>query len=164
MKTIILLLVLVFVLKTGSAQDSTAATFKNIQHLPAFKIYTAPDSTLFTSDQLKKDQPLVLMFFSPDCDHCQKETKELMAYKEELKNLQIIMASPAAFKDINEFYKDYNIASMTNIIMGQDANYILGMKYQIRTYPSIFVYDSSGILAKAFVGNISVPAILEAAK
>jgi thiol-disulfide isomerase/thioredoxin len=164
LKALILSFALMLILNTGHAQDSTAATFKNIQHLPAFKIYRATDSTLFTSDQLKKSQPVVLMFFSPDCDHCQKETKELMAYKEELKNLQIVMASPAAFKDINAFYKDYNIASMTNIIMGQDANYVLGMKYQIRTYPSIFVYDSSGILAKAFVGNISVPAILEAAK
>jgi thiol-disulfide isomerase/thioredoxin len=164
LKTFILLSVAILISATSRAQDSTAATFKNIQHLPAFKIYAVPDSTIFTSAQLKKSGPLVLMFFSPDCDHCQKETKELMAYKEELKNLQIIMASAAAFKDINAFYKDYNIASMTNIIMGQDANYILGMKYQIRTYPSIFVYDSNGILAKAFVGNISVPAILEAVK
>jgi len=104
------------------------------------------------------------MFFSPDCDHCQKETKELLAYKEELKGLQIVTASPAAFKEIKSFYEEYNIASMTNIIMGQDLNYALGAKYKLRTYPSIFVYDSKGILAKAFVGNAGVPAILDAVK
>ena len=104
------------------------------------------------------------MFFSPDCDHCQKETKELSAYKEELKGLQIIMASAAAFAEIKTFYKEYNIASMPNIIMGKDPNYALGMKYQLRTYPSVFVYDATGTLAKAFIGNVSIATILDAIK
>ncbi len=104
------------------------------------------------------------MFFNPDCDHCQKETKELLAYKKELKDLQIVMVSPAAFSLIKSFYEDYNIASMPNIIMAQDLNYTLGSRFQLRTYPSLFVYDASGKLAKAFVGNVGVPAILDAVK
>ena len=81
--------------------DATAATLNKIQNAPSFKIYKAPDSTAFTNDQLKKNKPFVLMFFNPDCDHCQKETKELLAYKEELKGLQIIMVSPAALYSSN---------------------------------------------------------------
>lgn len=165
MKIIILISVFsCFSLISNAQQDATAATLNNIQHLPVFKIYTAPDSTAFTNEQLKKNKPVVLMFFSPDCDHCQKETKELLAYKEELKGLQIVMASPAAFVEIKRFYEDYNIASMNNIIMGKDQNYALGLKYQLRTYPSVFVYDATGTLAKAFIGNVSVPTILEAVK
>ena len=104
------------------------------------------------------------MFFNPDCDNCQRETKELLAYKEELKGLQIVMASPAGFAETKNFYQDYNIASMPNIIMAQDLNYTLGSRFQLRTYPSLFVYDTSGKLAKAFVGNVGVPAILDAVK
>ena len=104
------------------------------------------------------------MFFSPECDHCQQETKQLLAYKEELKDLQIVMVSPAAFAEIKSFYEDYNIASMKNIIMGKDQDYALGLKYQLRTYPSVFVYDNKGTLAKAFIGNVSVPTILDAVK
>ena len=145
-------------------KDATATTLNNIQNAPSFKIYKAPDSTAFTSGQLKKNKPFVLMFFNPDCDHCQKETKELLAYKEELKGLQIIMVSPAAFGLIKSFYEEYNIASMPSIIMAQDLNYTLGSRFQLRTYPSLFVYDASGKLAKAFVGNVGVPAILDAVK
>jgi thiol-disulfide isomerase/thioredoxin len=145
--------------------DATATTLNNIQRLPAFKIFTVPDSTAFTNEQLKKNKPLVLMFFSPDCDHCQKETKEILAYKEELKNLQIIMASPvASFGEIKNFYQEYNITSMKNIIMGQDPNYALCSRYHLRTYPSVYIYDAKGNLAKAFVGNVSVPTILDALK
>ena len=53
---------------------------------------------------------------------------------------------------------------MPNIIMAQDLNYTLGSRFQLRTYPSLFVYDASGKLAKAFVGNVGVPAILDAVK
>ena len=163
-KLIVLLLFTASNLLCFAQKDETAATLNNIQNAPAFKIYKAPDSTAFTNDQLKKNKPFVLMFFNPDCDHCQKETKELLAYKEELKGLQIVMVSPAAFGLIKSFYEEYNIASMPNIIMAQDQNYTLGSKYQLRTYPSIFVYDNSGKLAKAFVGNVGVPAILDAVK
>jgi thiol-disulfide isomerase/thioredoxin len=153
-----------FVLLSNAQQGTDAATLNNIQHLPAFTIYKVPDSSAFTNDQLKKNKPVVLMFFSPDCEHCQKETKELLAYKQELKDLQIIMASPAALSEIKSFYQDYNIASMGNVIMGKDQQYALGRKYQLRTYPSVFVYDASGTLAKAFIGNVSVPSILDAVK
>jgi len=162
-KTIVSLFVCSYLL-SDAQQDGSAATFYKIQQLPSFKIVAAPDSSIFTNEQLKKNQPFVLMFFNPDCDHCQKETKELLAYKKELKDLQIVMASPASFGLIKDFYNDYNISSIPGIIMGQDINYALGSRYQLRTYPSIFVYDASGKLAKAFVGNVGVPAILDAVK
>ena len=59
---------------------------------------------------------------------------------------------------------EYNLASMPNIKLGNDVNYALGSIYQLRTFPSIFVYDNSGKLAKAFVGNADVPTILAALK
>ena len=72
------------------------------------------------------------------------------------------MVSGAPFKEIIDFYNDYGLSSLPNIKLGQDVNFKLGSIYKIRTYPSIFVYDQKGILAKAFVGNIGVPAILNA--
>jgi thiol-disulfide isomerase/thioredoxin len=145
-------------------QDATANTLKTIQQIPAFTIMSAPDSIAFTSEQLQKNKPVVLVFFNPDCDHCQKETKELLAYKNELKDIQIVMSSVLPYKLINEFYKDYNIASMPNIKMGQDVNYALGKKYRPARFPGIYIYDASGSLAKVFAGNAGVPAILDAVK
>lgn len=165
MKKILIAAALLIGFKNVSAQaDPTATAAKSIETAPSFKIIKAPDSTAFSSTELKKDKPFVLMFFSPDCEHCQKETKELLAYKQELKGLQIIMVSPLSFDLIKTFYQDYGLASMPDVVVGQDANYALGSRYQLRTYPSIFVYDAKGKLAKAFVGNAGVPAILDAVK
>ena len=140
----------------------SAATLKNIQNIPSFTIYTAPDSTAYTNEQLQKDKPFILMFFNPDCDHCQNETKELLVYKEELKEIQIVMVTALPYKMVKDFYVDYNIASMPNIKMGQDPTFALGTKYRPGRYPAIYIYDSKGTLAKVFAGNVGVPTILDA--
>jgi thioredoxin-related protein len=165
MKKIIFLVLIMGSILTATAQnDPSAVGLSKFETIPAFNIYTAPDSTSFSNKNLKKNQPLIIMFFSPDCDHCQKETKELLAYKKELKDIQILMASPASYEAVKTFYKEYNLSEMHNVKAGQDVNYTLGRIYQLKTFPSIFVYGHNGKLAKAFIGNIGVPAILDAVK
>ncbi|MCW3092426.1 MAG: redoxin protein [Ferruginibacter sp.] len=147
------------------AQKDTSNNYVNaFVSIPAFKVNVVPDSTMFTKENLKTNIPLVIMFFSPDCEHCQKETKELLAYKEELKGIDILMVSAASYREIKDFYEAYGLSSMPNVKLAQDVNYKLGSIYKLRTFPSTFVYDNRGTLAKAFVGNIGVPAILEAIK
>jgi len=147
------------------AQNDSSNNYVNkFLKIPAFKLLSVPDSVEFANEQLKQNSPVVVLFFSPDCDHCQSETKELLAYKEELKNIQILMVSGAPYPEMKDFYETYDLSSMKNIRVGQDINLKLGSIFKIRTYPSIFVYDQKGTLAKAFVGNIGVPAILDAVK
>jgi thiol-disulfide isomerase/thioredoxin len=146
------------------AQPQDANGLNKIQQAPVFTIIAAPDSVAFSSGQLPKGKPLVLIFFNPDCEHCQKETKELLAYKEELKDIPIVMSSALPYKLVKEFYADYNIASMPNIAMGQDINFALGSKYRPSRYPAIFVYDTTGKLTKVFAGGGDVPSIIEATK
>ena len=147
------------------AQKDTSDNYVNkFVAIPAIKTNTVPDSAVFTNENIKKNIPFILMFFNPDCEHCQKETKELLAYKEELKGVQILMLSSSDYPAIKEFYKSYGLSAMPGVKMGQDVNFRMGSLYKLRTYPSIFVYDHRGTLAKAFVGNIGIPAILEAVK
>lgn len=165
MKKISLLLAFIGIAIIVHAQkDSSAKNLSKFETIPSFNIYIVPDSTSYSNKNLKKNKPFVILFFSPDCEHCQKETKELMAYKDELKDIQILMVSPASYREVKKFYEEYTLSSMPNIKLGQDVNYALGSIFQLRTFPSMFVYDHTGKLAKAFVGNIGVPAILDAVK
>ncbi len=165
LKRILLIFLLTKSACTLFAQKDTADNYVNkFLTLPAFKIFIVPDSTAFTNENINKNHPFVFMFFNPDCDHCQNETKELLAYKEELKGIEILMVSSVSYPEIKKFYEEYGLSSMHNIKLGQDVNYRLGSIYKLRTYPSIFVYDHTGTLLKAFVGKIGVPAILNAVK
>ena len=149
----------------GQAQNKTTADpLAAIATVPAFKVFTVPDSSSYSNADLIEGKPLVIVFFSPDCEHCQKETKELLAYKSELKDIPILMVSPASYEAIKTFYSAYGLNTMPNLHLGNDANYALGSRFQLRTYPSLFIYDVQGKLAKAFVGNIGVPDILASLK
>lgn len=165
LRNTVLIVLTIFVTAPAFAQKDTADNYVNrFMSIPSIKVHIVPDSTVFTNENIQKQRPFVIMFFSPDCDHCQQETKELLAYKEELKGIQILMVSIASYADIKEFYNSYNLASMRNVTVGQDAGLKLGSIYRVRSYPSLFVYDQKGTLAKAFVGNIGIPAILDAVK
>jgi thiol-disulfide isomerase/thioredoxin len=161
---------LLLILLTGCLQNSQAqadpgsSVLQNIQQLPSFTIIRIPDSTDFRSETLEKGKPVIIMFFNPDCDHCQKEAKELLAYKEELKDIQVVMLSPASFIQVKTFYEAYNMAAMPNVTMGLDVNYVMGLRYRPTNYPALFIYDAAGKLAKAFVGNVGVPKIIDALK
>lgn len=150
---------------TGFTQQNSDNDYvKGFLSIPEFKINTVPDSSFYTSAELKKGEPFMMMFFSPDCEHCQRQTKELLAYKKELSGIQIVMISPLSFQDNKNFYDEYDLKSMPNVKMGTDVTFKLRLLYKITTFPSMYVYDKNGTLAKAFVGNIDVPAILNAVK
>lgn len=165
MKKILLFSILISCVFIANAQiDSSAKNFSKYQNLPSFKINTVPDSASFSNKDLNSKNPVIIMFFSPDCEHCQKETKELLAYKKELKNVQLVMLSPSNYPTLKQFFVEYGIAAMPNIKMAQDINYTMGSLYQIRTFPTLYVYDKAGKLLKVFAGNVGVPEILESIK
>ncbi len=150
---------------TAIGQSDTAKNYvQGFMTIPEFKINTEPDSSFYTNSDLNKNKAFMIMFFSPDCDHCQQQTKEMLAYKQELKDLQILMVSVLPHQYNKDFYEAYNLSSMPNLRMGTDITHKLRLLYRITTFPAMFVYDVKGNLAKAFVGNITIPAIIDAVK
>lgn len=165
MKTLLFYCLLIFAAPALYSQaDSSAMILKNIQKVPSFSIVSVPDSSEFTHAQLQKGKPLILLFFNPDCDHCQQATKELLAFKEELIEIQVLMVSALPYPLLRTFYIDYSLLLMPNVKLGQDDKYILGSLYRPTRYPSIFVYDSMGNLTKVFASKASVPALIESTK
>ena len=139
-----------------SQADSTAPLYVRFPTIPQFNIYNAKDSSIFTRENLKKKKQTVLILFSPDCEHCQHETKELEANMSKFKNTQILMVTYLSYAQMEKFYNDYHVADYPNIIMGRDAKYFFPIYYKLKNMPSIFVYDKKGKFKKAFEGSVSV--------
>ena len=72
----------------------------------------------------------MIMLFSPDCEHCQEETKMLQANKKQLGDLQIVMITYRPLDKMRKFYKDYKIAENPNIKMGRDVPYFFAPFYR----------------------------------
>jgi thiol-disulfide isomerase/thioredoxin len=128
--------------------------------IPQFTVYKAPDSTLFTRENLKKRIPTVFFIFSPECEHCQHETEVLTRNIKKFKNTQILMITHLPYEEMMSFYKKYKIANYPQIIMARDTKFFFPVFFKVRNFPSIFVYDKKGNFKKGFEGSVKMEDIL----
>ncbi len=142
-------------------QADSLPIYKRFPDVPPLKLRTVPDSLLFVKTDLPKKKQLLIMVFSPDCDHCQAATRDLLKHIQLFKKVQIIMVSSLDFTHILAFYKEYKIADYPNIIMARDAAYFLSTFYNIKNFPSLFLYDKKGDFVKEFEGSIPFVKIAE---
>lgn len=136
-----------------SQQDS--ALYLRFPQVPPFSLYKVPDSTLFAKADLARKKT-VLIIFSPDCDHCQQETRALTDSIGLLKKTQIIMASYMPWEALKTFYTTYNIAAYPSITMGWDKSFFLPPFFKVESLPYIALYDKRGKLIRTFSGSASV--------
>jgi hypothetical protein len=155
LKKYLLAFCLLFAFKAGFTQQDSLPVYERFPTIPPFSIMRLPDSSKFTKADLKKKKATIIMIFSPDCEHCQRATEDLLAHAALFKNVQIVMATPLEYQFITPFYEHYKLAQQHNITVGRDATYMLGTFYQIHNFPSIYLYDKKGNYKEHFIGDVS---------
>lgn len=141
----------------SAAQPTPAADASkpklHIDKIPAFKILTQ-DSVYVTNSILKSDKPVIFIYFSPDCSHCQRMMYELKPFMKDFSRSQVVMVTfiqPSYLKLLKEFRRDFSLGSYPNFITGTEyPDYKLQRYYQVATTPFIAIYDRKGKLVKYF--------------
>ncbi len=134
-----------------AAGCSRAQTFTPPAAIAPYHILTT-DSVYVTPKNLKKNKPVMVIYFSPDCSHCQHLMYEMKPVLNKMKDVQIIMISfVEQLKAIQTFYRDYDLAKYPNIVMGTEGyTYVVQKYYNIRSTPYIALYDRKGKLTNSF--------------
>ncbi len=135
-----------------SSQEVPDAPYKKDPTIPAFKILQT-DSTWFSKQQLPKNYDYTaIIYFAPDCGHCQYTVGELVKHMDSLKNVSFVFAASAykPLNEIREFYNKYNLAVYPNIRMGRDPDYTILSFYRVESTPFVAVYDKKGMFLKAY--------------
>lgn len=159
MKKTVLTLIIICLALSGFAQiDSTKQYFKS-PYIPEFSIRKVPDSSIFTNKMLQKNKPVILMFFDPDCDHCQHATKNFTKEIKKFEDVQILMVTIYEMSKINKFRKDYKLAQYSNITVTKDVTFDLAKYYQVSSLPDVYVYDKNGKLMNHYKHDIPVDEI-----
>ncbi|QJD96381.1 thioredoxin family protein [Mucilaginibacter robiniae] len=145
MKKLLFILSLVITAGCSRAQNPP-----NIQKIPAYHILTN-DSVYVTQANLKKNMPVVIIYFSPDCSHCQRMMYEMQPKMKELEKAQIVMITFTPYNMIKGFYRDFGLSRYPNVTVGTEGyTYQVQRYFQVKTTPYIAVYNSKGKLVKAF--------------
>jgi len=158
-----LLIVLLMITSAISFAQQPArpeAPYKKNPVLPQLEILL-PDSSTLTNADLKKQQTLI-MYFSPDCDHCIKQMNEMNKRMKDLKKLQILMVTYQPMDLLVDFIKTYKLEKYSNIKTGRDSKFLLPGFYQIKSLPYFALYDKEAKLITTFESNTKVDVLLKA--
>lgn len=137
----------------------------NIEKIPDFSIKTVDGKTV-TQVDIKRNKPVMFMYFSPDCSHCHDFMKLLQPKLKELADYQIFMITWTSQETLDPFYKEYKLAKYKNIIVGTEgtSKMLIQAYYQIKETPFVALYDKHGKFIKEYPKAPKVDDLLSVAK
>jgi thiol-disulfide isomerase/thioredoxin len=136
--------------------------YQRFPTIPPFNLREVDSATMLTKEDLKKHRPTLVMFFSPDCDHCKHQTENLLADMDKFKDIEIVMATYQPFEEMKDFNTHYHLADHPNIKIGRDEKFFLVPFYQVHNLPYLALYDKKGNLIKTFEGTQKTDTLLKA--
>jgi thioredoxin-related protein len=160
-KTTVCLLFTIISVHSALGQVDTTPPFRRFPVLPPLML-TQLNNTQITKENLKKNQPVLLMYFSPDCDHCKHQIQDMLGKMTEFKKIQIVMATYRSIEQMREFYHNYKLRKYSNIKIGRDTKFLLPPFFRIRNLPFMALYDKKGNLITTFEGNVSSDTLVAA--
>ena len=146
------------------AQKDTAKPAYYNQPLPAFSLQMVDSGSNYTKEKLPKNKQVVLIWFNPDCEHCQAETKLITEHIGEFSDAHIVMATYQPFDKMKNFYEAFEIKKYPTISMGRDKKYYLAGYFGVKFVPFIAIYDKNYKLKKVYEGGATLEQMIEALK
>ncbi len=108
------------------------------------------DTTWFTNANLPYNRPIIVIYFSPECGHCQHELKELEKNIDSLKDAFFVFVSRFPIDSIKSFEKKYNTSIYPNMVFGKEATYFIPVFYDIKFTPFMAIYDRKKQFVKSY--------------
>src|SRR5947209_3656227 len=71
--------------------DTLAPPFKRFPSLPPLQLILSDSATKYTKEDLPKNKQVLIVLFSPDCEHCQHEAEMFYAGRDLLSKVHIVM-------------------------------------------------------------------------
>ena len=113
---------------------------------PVFDIRLT-DSSLFKSTSIKKGEPVMVIYFSPNCDHCQVFISQILKNMESFKNDKIVLVTYLDVAEVKKFESDYHLKNYKNIIAGTEGtNFTVKNFYDVGPFPFTALYDKNLML------------------
>ncbi len=109
----------------------------------------------YTYEQLSKNKPVVLIYFSPTCDHCKEFTEAMLKRINKLQDKQFVMISYENLKEVKAFDDRYKLSGHQNIKVGSEGyTFVVQKYYNIQRFPFVAEYDKTGRLKKIIRGDV----------
>jgi peroxiredoxin len=128
--------------------------------LPNFNLRDATGK-IIDNNALQKNSPSVFIAFHPECEHCQYEAKSINERHNVLENVNVIMFTEASDSMTRAFSKQYGLDSLKNVHIIVDTTREMEKHFDVKTIPTIFIYNAQNQLVKRYNGETKIEAILK---
>ncbi|MBL7732138.1 MAG: redoxin domain-containing protein [Chitinophagaceae bacterium] len=159
-KTILLTVLVVSVSALFAQQDSIQPPYKKFPVYPPAKLLLPDNTSYYTKDDLPKKKPVMLMLFSPQCEHCQHETEVMTANMDKFDNVHIVMATTAPMPELLAFREKYKLTQFDNIVLCRDQDFFLFTFFALHNFPFHAFYNKKKELISAFEGSMTLEKVL----
>lgn len=117
--------------------------------LPEFS-FTDVSGKKVTKASLPVNQPVIVFYFDPDCDHCQAQSALITQYKEYFKGITFLWVSWAELEAIKAFPGKHLPGVTGNHFFTKDTEFKFDTYFGYSETPSIYVYNRNWIRTASF--------------
>jgi cytochrome oxidase Cu insertion factor (SCO1/SenC/PrrC family) len=156
----LLIFLIAFATADGQQPANDLPPFKKNPTLPPLELVQANNKPLRNNDLAKA--PTLIIYFSPTCDHCIEQMKEMQQHMKALKKFQVIMSTYQPMEELNMFIKKYELEKYPFIRLGRDVKYLLPPFYKMASMPYLALYDKKGALITTFEGTTKMDRVFKA--
>jgi thiol-disulfide isomerase/thioredoxin len=116
---------------------------------------------IFNSTELPKGKPVVIIYFDPDCDHCQKMMDTLFKKINSFKKAELVLVTYKPLNELAAFEKKYNIHKYENIKAGTEGTvFYLRNYYKLIKMPFTALYDKRGNYSYSYKDQVPLNDLL----
>lgn len=114
------------------------------QSVPPFKILLTNGKT-FEAKDLPKGKPVVIIYFAPDCEHCQTLMNAVFKQINNFKKVEMVMVTFKPLNEVADFEKNYQTYKYSNIIVGTEVPaFFFRLYYHLVNTPFTVLFDKLG--------------------
>lgn len=153
MRKTIVVLILTTLVAYASAQP------KN-KPVPLFDIVQADGKHLKSTD-LAQGQPVMIVYFDPDCDHCVTFINDLRRNADKFKNSEIVLVTYVPLRRLKSYITESGMDNFAKFRIGTEGNkFIVRYHYDVIQFPYVALHDRNGNLFATFESDVPTAAEL----
>lgn len=112
------------------------------------------DRTIFKAEDLPFGKAIMIIYFSPDCEDCQRLTHELISRIDEFRDASIALITYQSVENVESYAAKNNLVRFSNIYAGTEGSTLFVRNfYNIMSFPFLALYTSRGDLVKKYTSR-----------
>lgn len=132
--------------------------------VPPFQMVQA-NGKIFKAQNLPMGKPILLIYFSPECDHCVNMLKAFFSQAANFQKSSVAFITFLPVDKVSKFATDYNLVKYPNMYAGTEGStFFVRNYYRIKELPFVALYTKNGDFVTSFEKEVNLTVLAEKLK